>query len=179
MSCIECIRLADVCDDCKRKCRIVYRPAHPIADEDEDEEDYELDIAEEDEGLFDEDIDISFSDGEEEEEGEEVDDDEDAVHADVLGPGGVCWAKLRSWFPVQICRENEIPPAMRRFLPMNSTTDFVVKKFAPFDGQQYRVVKFKNLDFLAENEIDKWRASRNDLIAQAYNRALATHKGQI
>ena len=62
---------------------------------------------------------------------------------------------------------------------MNSEADVVVRRIPPFDGAEFRVVKSKNLSSLAENEVDKWRASRSDIITQSYNRALALQRGHI
>ena len=178
ISCLQCIRIGNLCEECNNSCKVIYKAAHPTFQDDDDE--LEINVAEEDEHLFDEDVDISFSEGElDDEEGDEEANEEEEEEGDVFGPGAVCWAKLRSWYPAQICREEEIPSSMRRFLPKHTTDEFVVRRFEPCDGALFRVVKRKNLAHLGENEVDKFKAARSGIVAQAYNRALAKKGGKI
>ena len=139
-------------------------PAHPLPEE-EDGEEGEIEVDEEEENLYDEEVDISFSGGEEYDE--DVCDDDDAI----------CWVRIRSWYPAQICPEDEIPDAMRRFLPRDRGSEVVVRKFPPFD-QEYCVVKISNIRELCENEFDNERSARSGGAMAAYHIALATKKNR-
>ena len=164
LSCTKCIELSRACDDCIKSSKVIYTPAHPLPEE-EGEEEGDIEVDEEEENLYDEEVDISFSGGEEYDE--DVCDDDDAI----------CWVRIRSWYPAQICPEDEIPDAMRRFLPRDRGSEVVVRKFPPFD-QEYCVVKISNIRELCENEFDNERSARSGGAMAAYHIALATKKNR-
>ena len=87
------------------------------------------------------------------------------------------WARIRSWYPSQICYPEEIPDKFKKLIPDHPTDNIFAKRFEPFSN--VRIVKAKYIDDLGENRIDKIRAAKSENINEAYFKALATIMGDI
>ena len=167
-SCLSCITLQNVCEECQTITPVYSPNKDPIVIEDvmEDIEDETEADLEEDE------MDTSVCG---EDDSDVIEDDETTGALQV--PGTVVWARLRSWYPATICSSEEIPDKLRKLIPDHPEDEIFVKRFEPFND--VRLVKSRSIDQLGENRSDKARAAKTEEINTAYCLALATMRRDL
>ena len=169
LACIECITTQGLCNICK-----LIKPFHSTLGEmGEDaeieklcnnEEDYENETPIDDE---------DYTDHENDEDEEDIEEDE----SEPIGAGTVVWARIRSWYPAEVCCLEDIPLTFKKLIPDHPSDEVFIKRFPPFGD--VRLVKLTYIQGLGENKLDKVRAMKSETILEAYNNALAKQFGDI
>lgn len=96
--------------------------------------------------------------------------DDESVH-DALGPGDIVWAKYgRAFYPAKVVHPKDVPTNQKRTL-LRSVKDTVLVKW--YGEERISRVKSANVETLAENKVDAYRASRNERILRHYQLALS------
>lgn len=158
-SCTDC-RVNKICDSCS---------AEPDADESyikrvdaEEETDTQVDgfRDDEDDGKTDDDSD---SDSDDEEETRDVD--------ECTNIGDIVWAKHgRTWYPATIVGLDVVPPQVLQHLGRNLDKKQIVKWWGE---ENFSALDEKNIEPLARNKSDEFRANRSTYISKLYHQALA------
>ena len=88
-----------------------------------------------------------------------------------MSAGDIFWAKHgRIWYPAQVCTQNEIPDYVLQKLTKNIQGKVFVKWWW---GDNFSVISESNIEPLAQNKVDKHRATRFAQIAKAHHSSLS------
>ena len=88
-----------------------------------------------------------------------------------MSAGDIFWAKHgRIWYPAQVCTQNEIRDYVLQKLTKNIQGKVFVKWWW---GDNFSVITESNVEPLAQNKVDKHRATRFAQIAKAHHSSLS------
>ena len=101
----------------------------------------------------------------------ESENESDGEGEDCVTIGDIVWGKHgRVWYPAKVVSNEDVPANTMRSLGRNLVGKVIVKWWGE---ENYSALQEKNVEKLARNQIDEFRANRSQLISKMYYQAVA------
>ena len=101
---------------------------------------------------------------------------DDEGEKEEFGPGAIVWARILRWHPAIILAPSDVPASLSHLLQQSSVPSVFIKRFIIDD---IKVVPLSRITMLANNKIDRERASKTPDIRDAYDASMAQLRGDF